>query len=202
VIPTIEDEISPGNSAVDEILQTLSKNRDLDFVKHEKTSKTTAALSTTKAAPTAKAAVASNTQLESSTPSFMAAILDSMLIIAASLMCLIVMLTITKVDLLANINKPDSEGMIYLSTAALFLSVTFIYMLVHRVFMGATPGEWAFDQQVGADDEIGQPLYTLKVMGRIVLNMATGFVLLPLLSMVFGRDLAGAATGTSLVKKV
>lgn len=192
-IPTIEDEVSPGNTAVDEILKTLNKKKDMDFVQKPEVQKQTAA--------TAKKAPLTATAVVNETPSFMAATLDAMLIIAASLLCLIVMLTITKVDLISNLSRPDEDNMVYLSTIALFMGVTFIYMVVHRVFMKATPGEWAFDQQLGTDDQIHQPIYSLKVIARTLLVMATGFVLLPLLSMIFGRDLAGAWTGAPLTRK-
>lgn len=194
-IPTIEDEVSPGNSAVDEILKTLNKKKDLDFINKPEMQKQTPAAA-------AKKAPATTTVTSTELPSFMAATLDAMLIIAASLLCLIVMLTITKVDLIGNLTRPDGDGMVYTSTVALFLAVTFIYMVVHRVFMGATPGEWAFDQQLGTDEQINRPTYVLKVISRTLLTMVTGFVVLPLLSMLFQRDLAGNWTGAPLTKKI
>lgn len=195
-IPTIEDEVSPGNTAVDEILKTLNKKKDIAFVQkpeiQKQIAKQTSAVSK-KVAPTASVA--------NEIPSFMAATLDAMLIVAASLLCLIVMLTITKVDLIGNLSRPDEDNMVYISTIALFMGVTFIYMVIHRVFMKATPGEWAFDQQLGTEDQIHEPIYSLKVIARTLLVMATGFVVLPLLSMLFGRDLAGAWTGAPLTRK-
>ena len=79
-IPTVEDDsIAKAQTAVNEILKTLNHKRQLDF-----------------ASDTEKQKI----QLKKSKPQLFAAILDSMLIIAAFLMTLILMLSITKVDMI------------------------------------------------------------------------------------------------------
>ena len=79
-VPVIEDHsISQAQTAVNEILKSLNQKRQLDFA--EETQKQKA-------------------QLKASKPQLFATVLDGMLILAAFLMSLILMLTITKVDLL------------------------------------------------------------------------------------------------------
>ncbi len=175
-----------GSAAVDEILKTLQKNRRLDF---DNTAQ--------KISQTAK-----KEEFKKSTWSFSAAILDTMLVVAASLLCMIVVLVATKADLIGNIANPDAQGMIYLSMFAVLASVCFIYLVGNRIFVGCTPGEWAFDQCVGKPEEINTVPYTLGVIGRSLLVIATGFIVLPLLSLFMNKDIAGNITGARLYKKV
>lgn len=73
------------------------------------------------------------------------------------------------------------------------------YFLIFRVFAGFTIGEWACGLRLGearhrlADD------YALRVLGRFLIVALTGFVTLPILSVILGRDLAGHWAGLPLV---
>jgi hypothetical protein len=130
-----------------------------------------------------------------------ASLLDAMLITAASLLCVIVLLMVTKVDLFANFYKPDADGMIYLSLVAMVAAIAWIYMVANRVFMGLIPGEWVFDQRLGAPQVLGTPSYALKAVARATVIVGTGGILFPLLSLIFGRDILGRILGIELVKK-
>ncbi|MGZ3773669.1 MAG: metalloendopeptidase [Pseudobdellovibrionaceae bacterium] len=176
---------SSGPSPVDEILKTLQKNRHLEFENSKQKISETA----TKA------------EYKKTTFSFSAAILDAMLVIAASLLCMIVLLVITKVDLIGNLSNPDAQGMIYISTVSLFAGITFIYLTLNRIYIGCTPGEWAFDQRIGKPEELNKASYSLKVVGRSLLVVLTGFILFPIISAIFGIDFAGSVTGAQLYKK-
>lgn len=189
-MPTLQEpESSSSSTAVDEILKTLQQNRRLDFEN--------------KAATKAQAAAA--VKVDEYRPdvwNFSSALLDGMLVVAASLLCMIIVLMVTKADLIANLASPDESGMIYLATLSLLASVSFIYLLVNRMFVGSTPGEWAFEQRIGQPAEMGTAMYPLKIFARSLLVIATGFVILPLLSMIFKKDLAGEITKAPLLKKV
>ena len=178
---------TPAPTAVDEILKTLQKSRNFELEK--KTAKT-------------KITSPAVQEYKPTSWSFSAALLDSMLVIAASLLCMIILLVVTRVVLIGILTRPDSEGMIYIATLALFATVSFIYLVVNRVFVGHTPGEWAFDQRLGKPSELNSAMYTVKVLARSVLVIATGFIVVPLLSAVMGRDLAGEITGVRLYKKI
>lgn len=179
---------STTSTAVDEILKTLQKNRRIDFEEKTAKSKITAA--------------ATKEEFKATTWNFSSALLDSMLVIAASLLCMIILLVITKVDLVGNLTHPDDEGMIYIATVAMFAVVAFIYLTVNRIFMGCTPGEWAFDQRIGKPLELNQATYGLKVAARSAIVVLTGFIVFPFISALLGRDLAGSITGAKLYKKV
>lgn len=174
-----------GSAAVDEILKTLQKNRRLDFDNSKQKISQTAV----------------KEEYKKATWSFSAAMLDGMLVVASSLLCMIILLVITKVDLIGNLTNPDSQGMIYLATWSLFAMVSFAYLTVNRLFMGCTPGEWAFDQRVGQPAELNKASYSLRVVARSFLVIVTGFIVFPLLSTVLGQDLAGSITGARLYKK-
>lgn len=176
-----------ASSAVDEILKTLQKNRHLDFEKSK------------------EAKIEANKKTEEyklTNWNFSSGLLDAMLVVAASLLCMIILLVITRADLIGNLTHPDSQGLIYVATFSLFAGVSFIYLLVNRVFLGYTPGEWAFDQRIGKPAETNTPMYTLKVAARSALVVMTGFILFPFLSLLLGYDLAGAITNARLMKKV
>jgi len=130
-----------------------------------------------------------------------ACLLDAMLVTAASLMCLIILLMVTKVDLFANFYSPDANGMVYVSLLAMVAGITWIYMVASRVFMGFTPGEWVFDQRLGAPELLGTNSYALKAVARSTIVIATGVIVFPLLSLIFNRDLLGRLIGLELVKK-
>lgn len=178
---------APAPSPVDDILKTLHQNRKLE-IELDRKHRTELRQPKTETWKTAA-------------PSLAAAVLDGMLILAAGLLCMIVMLMVTKVDLIRNLSNPDTEGLVYLSTAALFVGVTFIYMLLNRVFLGFTPGEWAYDLRVGTPADQTHGLYVIQILFRQVLVTVTGFVVLPALGAIMGRDLTGRLTGAPLMKR-
>lgn len=174
-----------GSAAVDEILKTLQKNRRFEFDKAaQKISQTTA-----------------KEEYKKTTWSFSASLLDGMLILAASLLCMIILLVVTKADLIGNLTNPDTQGMVYIATISLFAMVTFTYMTFNRYFVGFTPGEWAFDQRIGKPEELEKVSFCFKVIARTLLVMITGFIVMPILSVLFNKDVAGSITGAQLYKK-
>lgn len=180
-IPIVEDDsIAKAQSAVNEILKNLNHKRQLDFATETERQKA---------------------ELKKSKPYFFAATLDGMLILAGFLMSMILMLTVTKVDLFANLSAAQTSSAVYMATAGLFFVVSFIYMVVNRAFMGFTPGEWAFDQFCGSPAQNRSLTYVPRLALRTLLVMLTGFITLPLLSYLLNRDMAGEISGVSLFKK-
>ena len=57
------------------------------------------------------------------------------------------------------------------------------------------------DAQIGRDEEQFTETYALKVAFRSVLNLITGLVLLPLVSALLGRDIAGQLSGVKLYRQ-
>jgi len=180
-IPSIEDDsIAKAQTAVNEILRNLNQKRQLDFASESQRM---------------------HEELRKSRPYLFAATLDGMLILAGFLLSMIVMLTVTRVDLFLNLTHPETSGLIYLATGLLFIAVSFVYMVVNRAFMGYTPGEWAFDQRCGKSADMESLTYIPRIALRCILVMATGFITLQVLSYLFNKDIAGRLSGVTLFRK-
>lgn len=177
-------EETSTSKAVDEILKTLQNNKRLDFENSKEVLKKPA-----------------QDQYVATTVSGQAIFLDAMLVIAGSLMCMISLLVITRVDLIGNLTNPNSSAWIYAATASIFALVTVVYMTFNRFIMGSTPGEWAFDQRIGQPQEQNKIAYGYRVAARTLLNILTGFFVLPLVSNILKKDIAGKVTGAVLYKK-
>ena len=140
-------------------------------------------------------------KLMPATISVASAALDLMVVTAFALIFLVALLTVTKVNLnavLANLNR---DAWTQVSLGVLFIAVMQMYVVISRAFFGATLGEWTFDLQIGHDEEQAQESYPLKVAFRSVINVLTGIVLLPLVSALVGRDIAGQISGVKLYRQ-
>ncbi len=180
-VPTIEDDsITKAQTAVNEILKNLNQKKQQEE-----------ALARNTRRPEWKAAV----------PSVSAGFLDTMLISAFFLLSLIAMLAITKVDLIANLSQPDPQYLIYWATVSLLGAIQIIYYVSCRAFLGCTPGEWAFDQRCGNELQQASSTYVLRVAARSVINVATGFVLMTIISLIVRFDVLAAVTGTQIQRQ-
>lgn len=79
-----------------------------------------------------------------------------------------------------------------------FLACFWLYLIVMRVFMGASIGESACHLRLGQPQQRRQTGYVMRVMARTSIILGTGIVILPLLSLAFKRDLVGALTGIKI----
>jgi hypothetical protein len=133
--------------------------------------------------------------------SISAGIVDAMMIAGIATVLLVCILQITKINLIGMLSNAQTDGPTQMNLVLLAISVYHLYMLVSRAFFGASLGEWAFELQLGKNGEQTQPMYPIQVMVRSMVMMFTGFILLPLLSLVFNRDLAKYATGLQLYRR-
>lgn len=175
------------STTVDEILKTLNDRKRPQFQQTQVKTK----IEATPEAPVFKATAWD----------FSAFLLDLMLVLAINLVCLILLLVTTKVDLFANLYNPDADNMIFISMGVLFLGTSWMYLVATRIFMGCTPGEWIFDQRLGLPEETGSSMYSLLVVARSVLVLATGLVVFPLISAFTNRDVLGRWMGLELMKR-
>ncbi len=134
-------------------------------------------------------------------PLMTALFLDLMLVSASTLLFLVALLAITKIDLLQNIKNPDDQGAVYISLFLLFASVSFIYYSVFRAFLGYTPGEWAYDQKIQVPSDRIDFFALTKIVLRSILIFVTGGFVIPLISWVLGKDLLGEFLDLPLVRK-
>ena len=175
-----------GAETVDEILKTLQNKRKLEFQEtsnHKRLDQTTAPA------------------YRSSYPDISSLILDSMLVTAGTLACMIILLMVTRVDLFILLNQVG-ENTVFITLGAMFAAVAWIYLSLNRVWLGFTPGEWVFDQRVGLPAQRGTASYAWRVLFRTTLVVASGLVVLPLLSILLRQDLAGQISGVQILRKV
>jgi len=138
--------------------------------------------------------------LERASVSFSSAFLDAIVILALSLLFLVALMTVTKIDLAALVLRSGLDFPMQISFGVLFGSVLLMYVVVSRSFFGRTLGEWTFDLQMGDDAQHLKALYPIRVVFRSFLVMATGLILLPILSWALDKDILAPATGLQLYR--
>jgi hypothetical protein len=80
-----------------------------------------------------------------------------------------------------------------------FSCLAVAYKVTLRIFAGCTLGDWACHLRLGRMKDRCLRFYSLRVLCRAFLILATGVILLPLLSLISGQDLAGKISGLYLV---
>ncbi len=199
-----QPKVNATSVAVEEILKNLQQTPVKNTATISRTTTTAVSTPTQEKNSTAKK-TASATQKASGyamdTISFSAFLLDALLILAFGLLCMILMLSITKVDLLANWARPDKQGFIYFSTFSVFATVAFIYYIVNRAFLGYTPGEWAYDQRLGTPEDMQSLWYIPKCLARWFIIFATGIFIVPMVSKIIEEDFVGKWLGIPLMRK-
>lgn len=128
-------------------------------------------------------------------------LIDALLVSAFSLICLIIALYVTKIDLIGSLMAPDADPLLLATIPAIVVGMGAVYAIITRAFMHGTLGELAFDLQVGSTKDQQSSMYPINVFLRSVVVIATGILVLPILSLIFQRDFAGQITGTPLVRK-
>ena len=127
--------------------------------------------------------------------SWMSAFIDTLVLTSISCFSLIMFSFLMKTsarDVFRSISiEPTVTQMFLLS----FLFSFWAYMIMMRVFMGASLGEWSCQLRLGQPIQRIKPGYTLRVMARTTILLLTGVVVLPFLSLIFKRDLLGDITG-------
>ncbi len=153
------------------------------------------------AVATSKTLNLGKTRVETLVTCVPAAILDSVFAIGVSLILLVGVLLVTKADLVGLLSNSQTDRFVQVQIAILFAMVLQMYILLSRsTIFGQSIGEWTYDIQLGTDEQKRKALYPVQVVFRSLLFMVTGFVLIPLLSELLGRDLAAPLTGLQLQK--
>lgn len=128
--------------------------------------------------------------------SWTASLIDSLLVISLSCFFLLAFSSLMKTPLARTIMQMEM-GTGHLLSVVGGLSVA-IYMIVLRSFLGFSFGEWACGLKMGSDQEQAATFYSFRVVFRTLLILATGLIVLPVLSLLFRKDLPGKLTGVHL----
>ncbi len=133
--------------------------------------------------------------------SLSAAFLDFVMVVALSLIFLVMLLSVTKVEILSIAFNLQSDLATQVSLLVLFIAIIQMYVVVTRSFFGRTLGEWTFDYQLGNDQQQKSGWYPLLVTWRSLLMVLTGLVVLPILSVIVRRDLPAYFCGLHLYRR-
>lgn len=132
------------------------------------------------------------------TSSFTSAVLDLLVISGLSALFLVSLILVTKIDLIAVILHTKAPLSVWVEVGAIFFGVYTLYYMCTRGLWGSTLGDWAFDMQLGLEEERLQWFYPAQVVLRMTVIALTGFILMPIVSFLFKRDIAYWISGLRL----
>jgi len=85
-----------------------------------------------------------------------------------------------------------------LSFSCVFVFTGWIYFIATRALVGASVGEWTCSLRLGQPSERLNDTYITRLLVRTTIGLTTGIILLPLLSLVFKKDISGFLSGLKL----
>lgn len=127
--------------------------------------------------------------------SWMSAFIDALVLTSISCFSLILFSFLMKTparEVFRSISIEPTVAQMFLMS---FVFSFWAYMIMMRVFMGASLGEWSCQLRLGQPIQRIKPGYTLRVMARTTILLLTGVIVFPFLSLIFKRDLLGDITG-------
>ena len=130
--------------------------------------------------------------------SWFSALIDTLVLISTCCFFLVLAAFIMKATPTSMIAVFLKNQNVFLMLGILFVTTIWGYLIFMRAFMGASIGEWTCDLRLGQPVQRLQFDYIFKVFIRTTLIMASGIILLPLLSLILSRDLAGEISGLKI----
>jgi len=121
------------------------------------------------------------------------------LLIVFSFVCLFLFLSLLIEKLGLSPNLQIDRGVLLRSGVLVFAFLHSAYLVLLRVFLGSSFGEWACDLRLGLPRQRFSSRYTFFVLKRFVIVVLSGVVLLPFLSLLTGVDWAGRLSGLPLI---
>ncbi|MBK9294344.1 MAG: RDD family protein [Oligoflexia bacterium] len=138
-------------------------------------------------------------QYENISFSWSAAVFDAAMILGMTLLFSAVVFALTMIELTTIYDALITDVGIQVAAVLIVFAVFEIYTVGSRTFFGKTLGEWVFDIRLGQPEQQLRFSYPFRVALRSFLVTITGFVLMPVLSSAFGKDIAGILTGAKLM---
>lgn len=130
--------------------------------------------------------------------SMLASIIDGLILISASSIFLMAFVMIVKTPvgfMVQNIFHSQHRMILF---AEIFAAAAWVYLIGVRGLMGSTIGEWACELRLGQPQERLKPGYIFRVAWRSMIIVLSGVIVLPICSIILGRDLAGILSGLRL----
>ena len=132
-------------------------------------------------------------------PSPLSLFLDLTVIAGLTILFMLGLVVATGLDLVPILSNADTGTQF--GMALLAYSVSQLYLILARSFFGQTLGEWSMDTQLGLPGEQQKINYAFKLIARTLILTATGFIILPIASMIMKKDITGRAVDLKLYTK-
>lgn len=129
------------------------------------------------------------------------AILDFATVFLLGFCFVVALVYFTNVDIMKMLMSSELGARTTTELGLLFCGVTLFYYMLARGLFGSTLGEWAFDVQLGSEKERAHLMYPFQVLFRTLVIMVTGVILVPLVSLGFGKDMAYYFSGLKLYSR-
>lgn len=133
--------------------------------------------------------------------SFASAIIDGLIVLGLSSLFVVILVAITKIDIIAMMTHRELSSRVAFELIALCFGVNIFYFMLARGLFGSTLGDWAFDVQLGSENERGHIMYPFQVIFRTTLIILSGLFVVPLVSLAFGKDIAYYFSGLKLYSR-
>jgi hypothetical protein len=127
--------------------------------------------------------------------SWMSAFIDTLILISISCFGIILFSILMKTQMRDVLQISSLESNILRLFMVSFLFSLWAYLVMMRLFMGASVGEWSCNLRLGQPVQRIKSSYVLRVIARTTLMLLTGVVVIPFLSLLLKRDIAGEITG-------
>lgn len=129
---------------------------------------------------------------------WLSATIDTFILISTSCFFMIVFSFLMQTPAKSFILQLFKQPQLISVFAGSFTLSLWTYLIFTRIFMGASLGEWTCNLRLGKPIQRTQMNNLFKVILRTTLVLGTGVVVIPLISLVVGRDIAGEITGIKI----
>ena len=127
--------------------------------------------------------------------SWMSALIDGLVLVSSSCFTMILFSVLMRTQARDLLKFFLVESNILKMFMVFFGFSFWVYLIMMRIFMGASLGEWSCQLRLGQPVQRIKTSYILRVMARTTLILVTGIITLPILSIVCKKDLIGDLTG-------
>jgi len=129
---------------------------------------------------------------------WLSASIDTLIVVSTSCFFIVIFSMIMKSSVGNLFGLISNNQNMVMVIATLFLISMWSYLIFMRVFMGASIGEWTCSLRIGEPLQRLKLNYIFRVMLRTTVVLLTGVVVLPVLSLILSRDIAGEISGIKI----
>ncbi len=130
--------------------------------------------------------------------SLASAFIDGLVVLSLAILFVVALVLATNVNFEAMLFSAQYGFKTKMELLALTVGVNLFYFMMTRGLFGSTLGEYAFDVQLGSEKDRSHLMYPFQVLFRTIVIMVSGFILVPLVSLGFGKDMAYYFSGLKL----